>query len=71
MNPNTLRRTSGIASSTSQSAIPSANPQGVTKTFRKMQMSTKSFIAPAHFISAAPRPEYSSDFERSIMASSN
>ena len=36
-----------------------------------MHISTKNFMAPAHFISAAPRPEYSSDFERSIIASSN
>jgi hypothetical protein len=28
-------------------------------------------MAPAHFMRAAPRPEYSSPFERSIMASSN
>ena len=35
-----------------------------------MQTSTKSFIAPAHLIRAAPRPEYSSDLDFSIIASS-
>ena len=71
MNPNTLTSTRGMASNTSCSAIPWAKPQGVTSTLRKMQIRTKNFIAPAHFIRAAPRPEYSSPFERSIIASSN
>ncbi len=47
-----------------------ASPHGVSSTFRKTTISTKNFIQPPHFISAAPRPEYSRSFDSSIMASS-
>ena len=35
-----------------------------------MQSRTKNFIWPPHFTSAKPRPEYSSDLDSSIIASS-
>src|ERR1039457_2844199 len=63
-----LNSTNGMASSTAPMVCPPASPHGVTSTLRKMHMSTKNFIWPPHFISAKPRPEYSSDLDSSIIA---
>ena len=70
VNRSILTRISGIASKTCPGCRSSAKPQGATNTFRKMQVSTRNFICPPHFISAAPRPEYSKPLDSSIIANS-
>src|SRR5580704_8254301 len=65
-----LKSTNGMAKSTAKTVCSPARPQGVTSTLRSMQMSTKSFMWPPHFMSAMPRPEYSNDLDSSIIANS-